>query len=535
MPSRWYNGNVNNTDRLLTGLNSEQRKAVETTEGPVLILAGAGSGKTKTLTHRIAYLIASGKARPNQILAVTFTNKAAREMRERLGHLLGESADDRAFMPFMGTFHGICVRLLRFDGEQINIPKNYVIFDESDRQGVVKQAMRQLGINEKQFSASSISNLISSAKNELIAPGDYGLHARLPLQKATAEVYGVYERLRKQAAALDFDDLITETVRLLKTMPEIRQKWQRQFKYVLIDEYQDTNAAQYNLIKQLVNSSQNLCVVGDDWQSIYSWRGADFKNILNFEHDYPSTLIVKLEQNYRSTKNILDAAHRVIAKNLQRSNKVLWTKETGGTPVHIQYVSNEYQEGEAVVNRIKNAVAMHARSHKDFAVLYRTNAQSRTLEETCIRFGVPYKVVGSVRFYDRKEIKDLMAYLRLLYQPSDRASFLRIVNVPTRGLGGVSVQKFLDWQTEANLTLLQALGRVEEAEGLTPKARKNFADLGEMLARLSENIETSDLPELMEMLINRIDYLNYLSDGSPQAEDRIANVKELVSGGASVC
>jgi DNA helicase-2/ATP-dependent DNA helicase PcrA len=518
-----------NTDHLLTGLNPEQRNAAQTTQGPVLILAGAGSGKTKTLTHRIAYLIASGKARPNQILAVTFTNKAAKEMRERLATLLGERSEDRAFMPFMGTFHSICVRLLRFDGEHIQIPKNYVIFDEADRQGAVKQALRELGVSEKQYSPSSISGLISGAKNELIPPAEYAAHARMPLQKVAADAYRIYERIRREAAALDFDDLIGETVRLLKTVPEVRAKWQRQFKYILIDEYQDTNAAQYNLIKLLTNEHKNLCVVGDDWQSIYSWRGADFKNILNFERDFPGCLVVKLEQNYRSTKNILDAAHNVITKNIKRSDKALWTKAGEGSPVHISYVSSEAHEGELVVSRIKNMVAMRARRYKDFAVLYRTNAQSRAMEESLIRYGVPYRIVGGVRFYDRKEIKDLLAYLRLLYQPADRASFLRIVNVPTRGLGTVSVQKFLDWQSAQGLTLLQALEHAETASVLTPKARKSFADVGEMLARLKEASDTMSLPDLIEAVIRRIGYLDHLDDGSPQAEDRAENVKELIS------
>lgn len=518
-----------NPDQLLHDLNPEQRKAAETTEGPVLILAGAGSGKTKTLTHRIAYLIASGKARPNQILAVTFTNKAAKEMRERLAVLLGASAEDRAFMPFMGTFHSICVRLLRFDGEHIQIPKNYVIFDEADRQSAVKQALRQMGVSEKQYSPSSIGNLISGAKNELIPPAEYSAHARLPLQKVAADAYAIYERIRRDAAALDFDDLIGETVRLLKTVPDIREKWQRQFKYILIDEYQDTNAAQYNLVKLLTSPAQNLCVVGDDWQSIYSWRGADFKNILRFERDYPNTLVVKLEQNYRSTKNILDAAHAVISKNTQRSDKALWTKAGQGSPVQVQYVSTESHEGETVVSRIKNAVAMRARRYKDFAVLYRTNAQSRAMEEALIRYGVPYRIVGGVRFYDRKEIKDLVAYLRLLYQPADRASFLRIVNVPTRGLGNVSVQKFLDLQTMSGLPILNMLEQADRLEALTPKARKAFADLGEMLARLKEAAETTSLPDLIELVIKRIGYLDYLNDGTPQAEDRMENVKELVS------
>ncbi len=518
-----------NPDYLLSDLNDEQRRAAETTEGPVLILAGAGSGKTKTLMHRIAYIIGSEKARPNQILAVTFTNKAAKEMRERLAALLRERSEDRAFMPFMGTFHSICVRLLRFDGEHIQIPKNYVIFDESDRQSAVKQALRQLGVSEKQYSPNSVASIISNAKNDLVSPSEYQTLAKMPLQKVAADAYSIYEKIRREAAALDFDDLISETVRLLKTVPEIREKWQKQFKYILIDEYQDTNAAQYNLVKLLTGEHQNLCVVGDDWQSIYSWRGADFKNILNFERDYPKTLVVKLEQNYRSTKSILDAAHNVITKNTQRSDKALWTKGATGLPVKILNVGNESQEGEVVVSHIKRSVDTRIRRYKDFAVLYRTNAQSRAMEEAFIRYGIPYRIVGGVRFYDRKEIKDLVAYLRLLYQPSDRASFLRIVNVPTRGLGGISVQKFLDWQESQGLTLTSALEAAGSATGLTPKARQSFADLGEMLARLKEASETLSLPDLIEAVIKRIGYLSHLDDGSLQAEDRAENVKELIS------
>lgn len=514
---------------LLKDLNSEQRKAVEATEGPVLILAGAGSGKTKTLTHRIAYLIAEKHVRPHNILAVTFTNKAAREMRERLGQLLGSSADDRSFMPFMGTFHSICVRLLRFDGESIGIPKNYVIFDESDRQAAIKQVMKDLAISEKQHSPSAISHLISSAKNELVSPDEYRATASLPQQKVVADVYGRYESLRKNAAALDFDDLIGETVRMLQTHAEVRTKWQRQFQYILIDEYQDTNAAQYNLVKLLVDKKENVCVVGDDWQSVYSWRGADFTNILNFERDYPKSLVVLLEQNYRSTKNILDAAHRVITKNTQRSDKKLWTAAGAGEAVQIQAVQNESHEGEFIALRIKSAVNLKARKYSDHAILYRTNAQSRAIEEMFIRYGLPYRIVGGTRFYDRKEIKDVLAYLRLLYQPADRASFLRIVNVPARGLGDVSVQRFMDAQAASGLTIAGQLGQAETIAGLTPKARQALVLLGALLADLSEQVEKISLPELIDLVLRRTGYNDYLDDGSLQAEDRLQNVKELIS------
>lgn len=514
---------------LLTDLNPEQQKAVERTEGPVLILAGAGSGKTKTLTHRIAYLIAEKSMQPQNILAVTFTNKAAREMRERLGHLLGRSGADRSFMPFMGTFHSICVRLLRFDGEAIGIPKNYVIFDEADRQGAVKQAMRDLQIAEKQYKPNSMSNQISNAKNELMKPDDFAAIASLPQQKVAADVYRRYEQIRREAAALDFDDLISETVRLLETVPEIRTKWQKQFQHILIDEYQDTNAAQYKLVKLLVNDKQNICVVGDDWQSIYSWRGADFKNILNFEKDYPSALVVMLEQNYRSTKSILDAAHNVITKNTQRSNKKLWTKAAAGSPVQIAGVQSEAHEGEFIISRIKTAVDLRVRKYNDYAVLYRTNAQSRAIEEAFIRYGVKYRMVGGVRFYDRKEIKDLLAYLRLLYQPADRASFLRIANVPVRGLGNVSLQRFMDWQSATGLDFISALRQVELCAGLQPKARKALAELGILLESIAGQLEELSLPDLIDLVTRRTGYEQHLDDGTPQAEERLQNIKELIS------
>ncbi|MGH7192229.1 MAG: ATP-dependent helicase, partial [Candidatus Saccharimonadales bacterium] len=340
-------------ERLLEGLNPEQRRAVETTDGPLLIQAGAGSGKTRTLTHRVAYLIASKKASPFNILAVTFTNKAANEMRARVARLLGESADNRGFMPFMGTFHGICVRLLRQDGEAVGIPRSFVIFDESDRQAAVKQAAKRLMIDEKTFPARMLSSLIGSAKNEMLSPDEYARTAASPGQQTAAKVYPLYEKSLKEASALDFDDLINRTVDMLKTRPEIRAKWQNQFRYVMIDEYQDTNAAQYALVNLLTNQDRNIAVVGDDWQSIYSWRGADFRNILKFESDFKDCTVIKLEQNYRSTKNILDAAQAVITKNAQRSDKKLWTDAGDGLPVQLIQVGGERAETEAIIRRIR--------------------------------------------------------------------------------------------------------------------------------------------------------------------------------------
>jgi DNA helicase-2/ATP-dependent DNA helicase PcrA len=516
-------------DDLLQGLNPEQRRAVETTEGPLLIQAGAGSGKTKTLTHRIAYLIASHKATPYNILAVTFTNKAAKEMRERVAQLLAENPDNRGFMPYMGTFHGICVRLLRQDGEAVGIPRSFVIFDESDRQAAIKQASKQLMIDEKTFPARVISSLISNAKNDMITPQEYHGIANSPAQQAAAKVYPVYEQALKDASALDFDDLISRTVQMLKNHKEIREKWRQQFKYIMIDEYQDTNLAQYQLVNMLTNDNKNIAVVGDDWQSIYSWRGADFRNILRFEKDFKDTAVIMLEQNYRSTKNILDAAHAVITKNAQRSDKRLWTDAGDGMPVQMLPVGNERAEGESIVRRVRMGVDSGLRNYRDYAVLYRTNAQSRTVEEAFAHYGIPYRIVGGVRFWDRKEIKDVVAYLRLVFQPEDRVSFERIVNVPTRGVGAKSIQNFFEWQRGEGLGLFQALQQAGSCPTLTPKARKALSELGDILASLRTAHESATVAGLVDSLLRRIDYLHYLDDGTPQGETRQENVKELLS------
>ncbi|HSX30550.1 MAG TPA: UvrD-helicase domain-containing protein [Candidatus Saccharimonadales bacterium] len=512
---------------LLTGLNPEQQRAVETTDGPLLIQAGAGSGKTKTLTHRIAYLIATHRATAYNILAVTFTNKAAREMRERVAHLLGQSADNRGFMPYMGTFHSICVRILRMDGEHIGIPRSYVIFDEADRLSAVKQASKQLMLDDKAFPPRVIAGLISSAKNELLTPEDYDRAGGSPATRAAAEVYPLYQRILKDSGALDFDDLIARTVHLLQTVPDVRAKWQQQFVYIMIDEYQDTNAAQYKLVKLLTNSSNNIAVVGDDWQSIYSWRGADFRNILNFERDYPDCTVIKLEQNYRSTSHILNAAHGVVTRNQQRSDKKLWTAAGEGLPVQILQVGSERAEAEAIVRRIKLGVDTSRQFH-DYAVLYRTNAQSRSVEETFIQYGIPYRIVGGVRFYDRKEIKDLVAYLRLIYQPEDRISFERIVNVPARGIGPKSLQNFYEWYEGLGLALSEGLQQAANCGSVTGKAKKGLSELGEMFTVLRGLADDVPPAALIDSLVRRVGYLSYLDDDTPQAESRQENVRELM-------
>ncbi|HSX05448.1 MAG TPA: UvrD-helicase domain-containing protein [Candidatus Saccharimonadales bacterium] len=877
------------SESLLEGLNPEQRRAVETTEGPLLIQAGAGSGKTKTLTHRIAYLIATRRATPYNILAVTFTNKAAREMRSRVAQLLGADAENRGFMPYMGTFHSICVRILRMDGEHIGIPRSYVIFDEADRLAAVKQACKRLGVDEKAFPPRVIAGLISSAKNELLTPGDYDRAGGSPATRTAAEVYPLYQKALHDSGALDFDDLIGRTVELLQKVQQIREKWRQQFAYVMIDEYQDTNAAQYKLVKLLTGKHNNLAVVGDDWQcfppgtlvqtpagtkkiekiaagtvvttaagygkvtqhtvqarrsfkfsgeliqittssgrtltvtpnhllfarwdktdahfvylmytqaygyriglakgsrfdgkkddiglrvranqeraermwvlkvcvtreeavyyevlyaykygipmmvfhaypnrsmslsqqhidalyreiptaerarqlftdlgideqyphfipqattrgvvrrlnlnvvlfgdrrtsaqtpwsasrlsmnttrpedlrtfaaegysvragragtyrsevhkadyavieqlvttmqtsaklpiqviryafmtdkkfsftpaahihpgmllpvysegiiqtdqvvavakqpysgpvydldvdkvhnyiasdivvhnSIYSWRGADFRNILNFERDYPQCAVIKLEQNYRSTSHILNAAHGVVTKNQQRSDKKLWTAAGEGLPVQILQVGSERAEAEAIVRRVKLGVDSAQRRFSDYAVLYRTNAQSRSVEETFIQYGIPYRIVGGVRFYDRKEIKDLVAYLRLLYQPEDRISFERVVNVPTRGIGAKSIQNFYEWYEGLGLSLGEALAQSANCGTVTGKAKKGLTELGDILRSLRALIDDVPPSALIDSLIRRIGYMDYLDDKTPQAESRQENVRELM-------
>lgn len=515
---------------LLQDLNPAQADAVQTTSGPLLILAGAGSGKTKTLTHRIAYLIANERVWPNEILAVTFTNKAAREMRERLGALLGQDGGARNFMPWMGTFHGICVRLLRMDGDKVGISPNYVIYDEDDRQGLIKQAMKQLSIGDKQIKPRAVSSVISNAKNELVDPEEFEAGANYPFQKEVAKIYSLYEKMRKEAGALDFDDLLIETVRLFKEHPETRKKWRAQFKHILIDEYQDTNAAQYAIVKSLVNDDRNICVVGDDWQSIYSWRGADFTNILNFERDFKGAKIVKLEQNYRSTGAILEAAHSVITKNTQRTDKKLWTAEPAGAPVQVHGVYDESEEAYTVASRISAQTSIGARGYGDFAVLYRTNAQSYTLERALLQHRIPYQIIGGVRFYDRKEIKDITAYLRLLYQPNDRMSFSRIVNVPTRGIGATSLEKFMLWQAQSGMDIISSLVNVEQTSTITPRAKTALATLGELLRNLQGKLQSETPPsELIETLVNKTGYRDFILDGTPQAEEREANIGSLIS------
>lgn len=518
------------------GLNESQARALDVSSGPVLILAGAGSGKTKTLTHRIAKLISEDGIWPDEILAVTFTNKAAREMRERLWQLVepqrASYADGppRSFMPWMGTFHGICVRLLRTDGHHIGISKNFVIYDEDDRLRLIKKVMKDHGVTDKQIKPRGVSSAISAAKNKLISPEDFEATAHLPYQREIAKLYSEYESQRKAASALDFDDLLLETVRLLKDSRDVRNKWRSHFRHILIDEYQDTNAAQYAIVRYLVNEDKNICVVGDDWQSIYSWRGADYTNILNFERDFAGTTVIKLEQNYRSTNAILDAAHQVITKNTQRTEKKLWTDVGAGAPVEVHAAYDEAEEAYQVASRIQTQVSIGAREYGDFAVLYRMNAQSYNFERAMLAARIPYQIIGGVRFYDRAEVKDVIAYLRLVYQPADVVSFSRIANVPKRGLGATILEKFLRWQSASGMDVVSALANAQQATGIAPRATAAFVRLGEVLRAAQVQVQNQDTPHaIIENLLQRTGYLDYIADGTPQAEDREENIGSLLS------
>lgn len=493
---------------VLEGLNSAQQEAVRTVSGPVLILAGAGSGKTKTLTHRIAALIEGGVL-PHEILALTFTNKAAREMRERLAYLLGRE-NSFSFMPWMGTFHSICVKILRIEAENVGLDKSFVIYDTDDRLALIKRAMKELQINDKNVKPKAVEAYISKAKNEGRMPDEMLADAYYSNQQQMARVYERYEDMRKKADAVDFDDLLLYVARLLRERKDIRDKWQNRFKHILIDEYQDTNHIQYQIVKLLVNEERNICCVGDDWQSIYSWRGADFTNILNFERDFPGAKVIKLEQNYRSTQNILDAAQKVITKNTQRSDKELFTKAGKGAPITIQQARDEQDEAKWVASTIRKM----RRPLSDFAVLYRTNAQSQAFERAFMDYRIPYKLVGGVRFYDRKEIRDIVAYLHLIVNPRDIISLTRIINVPARGIGEKSIQKILSG----------------DLEGLTAKTRNAYEKFVDVLAHLREQNAAGVAPaEIIEDLLRKIDYRGYLNDGDKlKAEERNENLTVLV-------
>ena len=512
-------------DKIHAGLNPQQLEAVDTLEGPLLILAGAGSGKTKTLTHRIANLLAQGVSEW-EILAVTFTNKAAREMRERLWKILRETGAEetpapRHFMPYMGTFHGICVKILRIEAETMGLNRNFTIYDAEDQVSLVKRIIKQLKIEDKSLKARAALSVISQAKNSGESSRELVAKAYYPKQQAIARIYERYEQEKAVADALDFDDLLLKTLELFSKYAEVREKWRARFRHILIDEYQDTNQIQYRLIKLLVNNERNICVVGDDWQSIYSWRGADFTNILNFERDFEGAKVIKLEQNYRSTGNILEASQKIINQNKQRSEKKLFTKAGKGDPIEIKTTHDESDEAQFVVRKI---LAMSQdRSLADFAILYRTNAQSYAFEKALINARIPYKIVGGVRFYDRKEVKDVLAILHLIVNPRDKMSLERVVKNVISGVGEKSLDRIMNYLDTGG-----RLGDQAALEGLTAKG--GMLRLTNLLAQAREETEskTASTAEIVELVVKYFDFAGLLDDGTPQGKERINNLVVLI-------
>ncbi|HEY8739548.1 MAG TPA: UvrD-helicase domain-containing protein, partial [Candidatus Dormibacteraeota bacterium] len=504
-------------------LNPPQLEAVTAADGPLLIFAGAGSGKTRVLTYRIAHLIESGRARPNDIVAVTFTNKAAREMKARLEELLGVGQAP----PWMGTFHSICGRILRRDGNAIGVDRSFVVYDQADRLSAVKRSMQKLNMDEKKFPPNAVSSSISHAKNEMLGPEEFARGAEDYFSEVVSRIYPVYEREMRQASALDFDDMLLMAVRLFQQDPVTLDKWQHRFTQVLVDEYQDTNKVQYTLVKLLAERHRNLCVVGDDDQSIYRFRGADVRNILFFERDFPDATIVKLEQNYRSTQNILDAAYAVIKNVPERAEKKLWTAEGRGSKVMLAQVYDEQEEADAVVQEVRRLTRQEGHDLNDIAILYRTNAQSRSLEETMVRQGIPYKLVGGTRFYERKEIKDALAYLRFIFNPADAVAFRRIVNMPRRKIGDKTVAVMEAAAASRGITVGAMLEAPESVAGITAAAGEALSDFRALIENLRAELEKHPLQEVIGMMLVRSGLQGMVTDGSPEGEDRWQNLLEF--------
>ena len=511
---------------ILDGLNSAQKEAAEILSGPVLILAGAGSGKTKTLTHRIANLIAHGVS-PVNILAVTFTNKAANEMRERLAKLLNQ-VPSRSFMPYMGTFHGVAVKILRQEYKAAGLSKDFVIYDADDQISLIRRIMKELKLSDdKSLKPKSIQSIISSEKNQGNGPDEYAIKAVYPNQKKIAKIFTQYETEKQKAGALDFDDLLLKELELFQKNPEVREKWRKRFKHILIDEYQDTNLVQYNIVKLLVNDERNICVVGDDWQSIYSWRGADFTNILNFERDFPGAKVIKLEQNYRSTGNILEASQKIISKNKTRTDKMLFTELGNGEPVDIESLRDETEEANYVALKVLNLRKKYS-SFSDFAVLYRTNAQSYAFEKAFLSMKIPYKIIGGVRFYDRKEVKDVLSILRLIVNGRDKVSLERVIKNVLSGIGEASMRKIFD--------AMDAIG--ETTPLLNPdlpdvlKTAKGKAGLSKLVGFLRGVAKGENPGEIVKRVISAFNFKELTDDGTPSAEERMANLEVLANNAA---
>ena len=511
---------------ILDGLNSVQQEAASATEGPVMIVAGPGSGKTRTLTHRIAYLIATRKAWPNQILALTFTNKAAREMKERIEALIGE---EQARGMWMGTFHSTFARMLRVEAEALGYTRDFSIYDVDDGERVIRTVMRQLNIDPKQVTPRSIRNLISSAKNQMVGPEQYKRMVATNAQEQASRVYGRYEDILRSANAMDFDDLLIKPIELFTEHLEVLEKYQNRWKYIHIDEYQDTNHAQYRLTKLLASKHKNICVVGDDAQSIYAFRGADIANILSFKQDYPEASTIRLEQSYRSTKRILQLADSIIGHNEEQLEKTLWTENDEGNKILLIEAISEKDEAQKIERRIRDLDVRSNYRYKDFAVLYRTNAQSRSFEDALRRGNIPYRVIGGMSFYQRREIKDVLAYLRLLVNPDDIASLRRVINYPTRGIGAKTQEQLFGYAQRSGLRAWEVMHRLDET-GMSSRSKGLVSKFAAMIEKYTKMLDTTPADELARDLIKEAGIFSDLRDeGTQEGLVRWENVQEMIN------
>jgi len=526
-----YNRPMTTGSGLLEGLNPAQKEAVETVDGPLLIVAGPGSGKTRVITHRIAYLVREYEISPFNILAMTFTNKAAREMRERLDRLVGSRSDALT----VGTFHSFCAKVLRIDGHNLGLDTNYSIYDADDQAKIIKDSMELAEIDPKRNPPRAILSMISNAKNKMWDSRTFTKNADNYFEEICAQVYHHYEEALTRNNAVDFDDLLMKTVQLLREFPGVRTKYNDRYKYIMVDEFQDTNISQYQLARLLAESHQNICVVGDPDQSIYSWRSADIRNILSFQGDYPQAKTIALDQNYRSTANILDAAKNLISINGQRIQKDLFTDNSKGDLVEIREAYDEGEEASFVISEAERLVRENGYKHGDCAVMYRINAQSRALEEACLHQGTRYRLVGGIRFYKRREVKDLMAYLHLVYNPNDDVNLGRVINVPPRGIGAKSMQQLGDWARSKNLGLFAAMQEVAAARlagedcpiTITKKAATSFADFAVTLEKLIELSKREKVVDLVDRVVEDTGFRNFIQNSDDSPQERWENIMEL--------
>ncbi|EKU46854.1 DNA helicase PcrA [Staphylococcus massiliensis] len=509
---------------LIKNMNNEQSQAVRTTEGPLLIMAGAGSGKTRVLTHRIAYLLDEKDVSPYNILAITFTNKAAKEMKERVASLVGEEAE----VIWMSTFHSMCVRILRRDIDRIGFERNFTIIDPTDQKSVIKQVLKEKNIDSKKFEPRMFIGAISNLKNELKTPDDASREANDYYTSMVANVYSAYQKQLLRNQALDFDDLIMTTIKLFERVPDVLEYYQNKFQYIHVDEYQDTNKAQYTLVNQLAKKFENICVVGDSDQSIYGWRGADIQNILSFEEDYPNATTIFLEQNYRSTKTILNAANEVIRNNTERKPKGLWTGNAEGEKIQYYEATSERDECEYVVREVMKH-RKNGKDYNDMAILYRTNAQSRVLEETFMKSNIPYTMVGGQKFYDRMEIKDLLSYLRLIANSNDDISFRRIINVPKRSIGPTTVDKIAAYAAEHDISMFDALAEIDFI-GVSKKAAQACMSFYQLINDLMKQQEFLEITEIVDEILDKSGYRAMLEKAQTlESRSRLENIDEFKS------